>query len=741
VEVDWSKALDLAAAELQRVRTEHGNTAIFGGSYGWASAGRFHHAKTQLERFLNLAGGCTGQVNNYSYGAAMVLLPHVLGTNEYLFGPATSWKTIAENTEIFLALGGTPWRNAQVEAGGCGEHIQRQWTSKARERGMRTINVSPIRDDTSDWQEAEWWAIRPGTDTAFLLALCHTLLVEQLHDASFLTTHCVGFDTFADYLLTGRPGGFNATWAGQICELDPDAIKQLARSIAVYRTMVSLSWSIQRADFGEQPYWAAIALAAMIGQHGLPGGGVGFGYASTNGMGNVGLRARSINLDAFENPTGLDIPVARIADMLLKPGHTLKYNGQDIVFPETRLIYWAGGNPFHHHQDLNRLIKGWKIPDTIIVNEISWTSTARYSDIVFPATTSLERNDIASTSRDRYVMAMKQVTEPYAEARNDFQIFDELATRLGFGHAFTEGRTEMEWLEHLFDEARLSNKKLGIELPTFEKFWEEGVIEYPVAETQHVALRNFREDPDGNPLRTPSGKIEIASKTIASFDLADCPGHPTWLEPREWLGAALASEFPLHLISNQPKTRLHSQLDMLGESKKSKIKDREPARMNPFDAAKRGLQNGDVLKIYNRRGACLAGLIISDDIREGVIQLSTGAWYDAPAGEGSLEIHGNPNVLTHDLGTSSLSWGPSAQSALVEVEKYDGPLPELSVNRPPVIVGARDGWGHVHGANFGNHVVAALGWAARKAGISSQAETIGRMWGMSLRSTPQRSAL
>ncbi|MBJ3778615.1 molybdopterin-dependent oxidoreductase [Acuticoccus mangrovi] len=686
VEVEWDEALDLLAAELTRVRAEHGNTAIFAGSYGWASAGRFHHAKTQLKRFINLFGGATDQVNNYSYGAAMVLLPHILGSNEVLTGQATSWRSIAEDTELMLAFGGTPWKNAQIESGGCGDHTLRHWTAAAAERGMRLVNVSPIRDDVGDWQKGEWWPIRPGTDTALILALAHTLVVEDLHDRHFLATHCVGFETFAQHLIEGRPGGFGADWAASITGIDAEEIRSLARAMVRQRTMIALSWSIQRADFGEQSYWAAIALAAMLGQIGLPGGGIGFGYGATNGIGSTGRRVSAVNLKAPPNPAKSTIPVARIADLLLNPGAELRYNGREITLPETRLIYWAGGNPFHHHQDLNRLVRAFQRPDTIVVHEISWTSTARFSDIVLPATTTLERNDIASNSRDRFMTVMRQVVPPFAGARDDFAIFTDLARRLGFAEAFTEGRDEMAWLAHLYEEARAANVPRGVTLPPFDAFWSSGLVELPEEETPHVAMAEFRADPERHPLATPSGRIEIASATIAGFGLEDCPGHPTWIAPREWLGAPLAERLPLHLISNQPRTRLHSQLDMLGEARDSKIDGREPLRMNPADAAERGLADGDVVRVYNDRGACLAGLLTSAAIRPGVVQMATGAWYDPVDGGGSLDVHGNVNVLTHDLGTSALSCAPAAQSVLVEVERYTGELPEVRVSRPPEFV-------------------------------------------------------
>ena len=190
---------------------------------------------------------------------------------------------------------------------------------------------------------------------------------------------------------------------------------------------------------------------------------------------------------------------------------------------------------------------------------------------------------------------------------------------------------------------------------------------------------------EANPLPTPSGKIEIFSSTIASFAYDDCYGHPAWFEPAEWLGSPLAKRYPLHLISHQPATRLHSQYDHGAVSIASKIKGREAMTMHPSDAAARGISAGDVVRIYNDRGACLAGVRIDDGVRQGVIVLPTGAWYDplVPGELGTLEKHGNPNVLTLDKGTSKLTQGCSAHTALVEVELFKGELPPITAFDPP----------------------------------------------------------
>ena len=535
---------------------------------------------------------------------------------------------------------------------------------------------------------ADWLPIRPNTDAALMLGLMHTLATEELHDTAFLARYCVGFERFQGYLMGEADGvAKSADWAAQITEIDAATIRGLARRMAAGRTMISVSWSVQRADHGEQPYWMAATLAAMLGQIGLPGGGFGYGYGSSSGIGSPKTRVPSPKLPTGKNPVEAFIPVARVTDMLMNPGAKFDFNGQQLTYPDIHLVYWCGGNAFHKQQDINKLLKAWRKPDTIVIHEPWWTAAARRADIVLPCATTLARNDIGATSFDRFWFAMQQAIPPVGEARTDHDIYAALAERLGFQQAFTEGRSEEDWLRHLYEGAREQMGQLNLELPGFEQFWENGHFEFPVPEDPPVLFASFREDPETNPLKTPSGKIEIFSETIDSFGYDDCLGHPAWFEPTEWLGSGKTKPYPLHLISNQPRARLHSQLDGGVVSQGSKVSGREPVWINPQDAAARGILDGDVVRLYNGRGACLAGALVTGEIRQGVVQLATGAWYDPlePGAQGSLDKHGNPNVLTMDKGTSRLAQSTSAQTALVEIERYEGLVPKLTVFAPPEI--------------------------------------------------------
>ncbi|MES2990917.1 MAG: molybdopterin-dependent oxidoreductase [Pseudomonadota bacterium] len=670
VPVGWDEAAKLVAGEIDRVRTEHGNGSIFAGSYGWTSCGRFHHASSQLKRMMNLVGGYTGHVDTYSIAAGPVILRHTLGDAEACGGGANTLDSVAAHAETVIVFGALSPRTAQSEAGGIARHTLEQNLRTMVARGVRVVLVSPVRDDIPDWVPAEWWPVRPNTDTALMLGLAGEIVAAGRHDRDFLARCCSGGEELIGYLNGTQDGVVrNADWAAAICEIDAERIRELARRVVATRTMITVSWSLQRADHGEQPFWAALGLASAIGQIGLPGGGVGFGYASLGGVGAPMAVSRSPSLPQGRNPNADFIPVARISDLLLNPGQTFTYEGQTRTYPDTRLVLWAGGNPFHHHQDLNRLRRAWARPETIVVQDPVWTATARRADIVLPATSSIERNDISGNKRSDHLIAMQQAIAPLGLARNDYDIFRHIADELGVEPAFSEGRDEMAWIRLMYDLTREdAERRFKHPMPAFDAFWAEGAARVPTR-SNHVFLDRFRADPAAHPLATESGRIVLYSRELEGLQLADCPPHPAWLEPAEWLGRAAPDQ--LHLMSRQPQGKLHSQLDDAPAAQASKRDGREQVWLHPADARRFGIADGAVVRLFNARGQCLASACVVDTVRPGVAVLPTGAWYDpADEGENPLERSGNPNVLTLDKGTSHFGQGCSAHTCLVSIETH-----------------------------------------------------------------------
>ncbi|MDB6177274.1 molybdopterin-dependent oxidoreductase [Paracoccus sp. Z330] len=691
VEVSWDEALDLAARELDRVRQQHGNGAIYGGSYGWSSAGRFHHAQSQLRRFLNLIGGYVAARDTYSHAAGEVILPHITGmTNKDIEEGMTSWPLIARHCTLFLAFGGVSGRTAQIAAGGTSRHEVDDWMAQAAANGMKTISVSPLRSDLADLPNARWLPVRAGSDTALILALVYELVAGNRHDQAFLDRCTSGWDQFRAYVMgetDGQPK--SAQWAAPLCDLAAEDIRALAGELADNRVMVAVNWGLQRAHHGEQTVWAGLALAAVLGQIGQPGTGFGFGYGSTTPPGRAKRFISWPSVPQGRNPVDDFIPVARIADMLLNPGKSYAYNGETRQYPDIRLVYWAGGNPFHHHQDLLRLEQAWQRPETVIVHDHSWTATARRADIVLPTTMPLEREDIMINRRDPSLIYMAQVLPPMGEARNDHAIFKGLAQRFAAEQEFTEGRSDEGWLRWLWAGCQGVAQTEGFALPDFERFRETGRFEMSDQDTTRVLFDQFVSDPEANPLATESGRLTLFNDRIAGMQLPDCPGHPCWMEPAEWTLAAAPDE--LHLLSQQPATRLHSQLDNGSEAAASKLQGREVARMHPATAARLNLREGEVVHLHNARGGCLAGLGLDADMRRDCIVLPTGAWADLQnTAQGRICVHGNPNMLTIDLGASQLSQGNISHTALVRVSPWDAALPPLRALDAPGFVTRRE---------------------------------------------------
>jgi biotin/methionine sulfoxide reductase len=670
VEVDWDVALSLVAEENQRVRSQYGADGLFAGSYGWSSAGRFHHARSQIRRFYFAGGGAVDQQGNYSWGAAQFFLPYVIGTYHPLTGKVTEWRSVLEHCQIFLAFGGLALRNAQVASGGAGYHSLDPALAELAAKGIPVINISPLREDCPEFLQAEWIPIRPNTDMALMLALAYEIERSGSADHDFLQRYCVGYQVLRDY-LTGVSDGVAKTayWASAITGIAPERIRLLAKQLIGVRSFITCSYSIQRAHRGEQPYWMMIALSAMLGQIGLPGGGFAFGHGSMNSVGNERIDAPAPASPSYPN-AGQAIPVARIADMLLNPGQPYRFQGKTHHYPDIHLIHWAGGNPFHHHQQLHRLVQGWYKPDTVIVQDIVWTPAARMADIVLPVTTTLERNDLGGSSRDRFVFAMHQAIAPLHQARNDFDIFSELAQRLGYGELFSENRQERQWLEHLYQQC--CDKQPGHDWPAFEQFWQQGYVEIPKGEKPFVFFEQFRNNPQQHPLQTPSGKVELFSETIAGYRDPDFAPHPQWRAPVEWLGAQCARQWPLHFISHQPADRLHSQLAMTPQVDANKTAGKETLYMHPQDALAREITDGQRVEVFNARGRIYAGVRLTHGIAPGVVAMSTGAWFDPGFGQKewhAVEQSGNANVLTLDIASSSLTQGANAMSCLVEVAR------------------------------------------------------------------------
>lgn len=685
VPVSWEQALELASEEIRRVYDAYGPSAVFGCSYGWKSTGKIHSAHTLQQRLLNLMGGFIRCENSYSTAAVAKILPYVVGEAD---PKSTSWEVVLESSETVVFWGCDPFVTNDVDWQTT-LHPAYRYMLELKRRPIRKIFINPVCPETAPafgMEDADWFAPRPGTDCAMMLGMIYELVATGEADRGFLATHVSGWEIFLDY-VTGRTDGVPKTpaWAAEACGIEAGRIAALAHDLKRTRTMLMVGWGMQRQQFGEQPHWMAWALAAVLGQIGLAGGGIGTNYHYSSGgvpegwgpaVGGIPSNVEPIR--PVEKPWigSRVIPVARFAECFLHPGHTIDFNGRKVTYPDVKLVMWAGGNPFAHQPDANKLRTAWKKPETVIVTDSVWTATARHADIVLPASTTWERNDITGIGSlaNEGIAAMRQAIAPQGESRSDYWIFSALAKRLGVGDAFTQGRSDMDWIRLCYDEARKAGDGMSVKLPAFEAFWEKGVERYAVAPQarRYVAFEAFRADPQAHPLATESGKIMLFSPRIAGYGYEDCWGHPAFFPPTEQPACSDAGESvpDLALVSSKSSLRLHSQLDGLSEDPADA--GREPLWIHPKDAEIRGIVTGDIVLVRNRRGRVLAAARVTPRVRQGVVVLQHGAWYDPiETKEGFLDLRGNANTLTMDVPTSKLACGNIASSGFVVVEKWN----------------------------------------------------------------------
>lgn len=680
VRVDWDTALGLTSKAILDTIESHGNEAIFSTSYGaWAHGGVLTPNVLQ-GRFFNLIGGMAVTVGDFSGGAAQVVMPHVVGDME-VYSRQTSWWQLLQNTEQVILVGVDPHKNGRAEGGTADHSMFPRWEA-IRAAGVRFVSINPQRTTTDDWLNAEWVKIIPNTDTALFLAMAHSLVTKRKHDVDFLNTYTVGWEAYVDY-LHGKTDGVAKTpeWAAAITGIPANKIRALADSCADKRTQLAGSWSIQRAHHGEMPYWAMVAFSCMTGQFGSPGGGIGFSWHWGQGGALYSHAIAPGGLPQGRNNTVGICPASRLNEMLLNPGKPFTRNGTTYSYPDVQMIYNAGNNFASHQQDTNELLRAMEKVHTVVVQDCWWTASALVADIVLPACTTVEKNEISSGgtySKDK-VYAMRQVIPPRGESLDDFEIFRRLAAIFNVEEQFSDGREVLEILEDSY------YKSTASEVVDWEEFWESGVARVPIPTEERTWTRHgaFVEDPEANPLATASGKVEIFCQTIADMELDDCPPMPTWLEPAEYLGNAPEPGM-VHVVGPHPYNRIHSQFAQSDLRDELNIEDREFVRISAEDAEKRGISDGDLVELWNDRGAVIAGARVDDGIMPGVVSLYEGAWlsFDSKGRCNSGAI----NMLTSSRAASKLSQATTANTCLARLRKAeDVEGPNLAYQAPQFV--------------------------------------------------------
>ncbi|OEE09923.1 molybdopterin-dependent oxidoreductase [Aliivibrio fischeri] len=675
VRVSWDTALSLVADAIQTTATEHGNEAIFSSSYGgWSHAGLMRPQVLQ-GRFFNLIGGQSTTTGDYSGGASQVILPHVIGDME-VYSPQTAWPVIQENTEIFVLIGCDPWKNNRIEFRVADHQMYSHWKQFA-ENGIQFISINPQQTRTDDELDAEWVKIVPNTDTALFLAMAQHVYVNDLHDIAYLDRYTVGADKYIDHLM-GKNDGIvkSPEWAAKITGIPAEDIQKMAIRFATSKTQFAAGWSLQRADHGEMIHWAIINFAAMLGKIGKPGEGVGFSWHYGNGGMPQSGKTLPIGLSQGKNPVSAICPASRISEMLMNPGKTFTRDGIEYTYPDVKMVYNAGNNLLSHQQDTNELINALNEKvETFVCQDPWWCASSRYADIVLPATSTLERNDLSSggTYSNDKIYAMRQVIKPYGESLDDFEIFRKLAEIFNVEEKFTDGLAFDDILKRAY---HASSATLS-----FDEFWKNGVALLPVPQeaNQWVRHGDFYQDPDKHPLHTTSGKIELYCQDIANFDVKNCPPMPTFLEPFEYLGNAKPNQ--VHVVSPHPYMRLHSQLANTEVRKYESVQGRQYVLINDMDAQKHGIRSGQLVEIYNERGRVITGAKVSDQIMPGVISLEEGAWLQFDS-QGRCNS-GSINVLTSSQACSDLSQANSANTCLAYIQRCRDPESSNLAFEPP----------------------------------------------------------
>lgn len=706
IRVTWDEALDLFYRELERVQKDYGPWALHAGQTGWNQTGSFNNCTAHMQRAVGMHGNYITKVGDYSTGAGQTIMPYVLGSTE-VYAQGTSWSEILDNSDNIVLWANDPVKNLQV-GWNCETHESFKYLEQLKEKvakgEINVLSVDPVKNKTQRYLENDHLYINPMTDVAFMLAVAHVLYNEELYDKKFIETYCLGFEEFIQYVQGQTKDKTEKTpeWAASICGVKADKIREFARMLVNGRTQILMGWCIQRQEHGEQPYWAAAVVAAMVGQIGLPGGGISYGHHySSIGVPSTGFAGPGgfpRNLDQGMKPKwdnndfngySRTIPVARWIDAILEPGKEINYNGGKVKLPDFKMMVISGCNPWHHHQDRNRMKKAFKKLQTVVTIEFAWTATCRFSDIVLPACTQWERNDIDvyGSYSSRGLVAMHRLVDPLFQSKPDFQIMSELTQRFGRREEYTRGMSEMEWIESLYNDCKKSNEG-KFEMPEFNEFWEKSVLDFGEGKPW-VRHADFRKDPELNPLGTPSGFIEITSRKIGRYGYEHCQEHPMWFEKSERShGGPGSDKFPFWLQSCHPDKRLHSQMCESEEFRATyAVQGREPVYINPVDAKAKGIKDGDLVRVFNNRGQLLAGAVVTDSYPRGVIRIEEGAWY-GPLNEkeGAICTYGDPNTLTQDIGSSELAQATSANTCIVDFEKFTGTVPPVTSFGGPIEV-------------------------------------------------------
>jgi anaerobic dimethyl sulfoxide reductase subunit A len=666
--ISWDEALGRIASEFERIKKAHGNAAFYV-PYGTGSYNQVNGRQT-AQRFMNLYGGSLGFYNSYSWACISAATPTVYGT-----GVTGNQRQDWLNAKYILMWS---WNPAEMRDGTNSEYFVR----KARERGARVVCIDPRMTLSAVALADEWVPIRPGTDAAMMSAMAYVMITEGLYDREFVQTHCVGFDetqmpegsagaeSYKDYILGTRDGvPKTPEWAEGLTGVPRATITRLAREYATTKPGVLYQgYGMQRRAYGEQVVRAGCVLAAITGNVGISGG-----WAS-----GIALQAPDGGPFWLVFPTGQN-PVKAMIPSFLWTEAVLRGKGmgaEDGVVGVERLetsvkCIWAVASNalINQHSNVNRTAKilaDERLVEFLLVQDNFLTPTGRYADILLPVCTQFETWGLEDGWKyGDEVILMPKVVEPPFETKSDYRICADIAARLGFEEAYTEGRDERGWVEWALDRYRRTRFP---GLPTLAEMLEANSGVYSVAVTKPaVAFADFRRDPKKYPLPTPSGRIEIFSKRLYDLNKPDSvPAVPKYIQEWESPFGAEAKKYPLQLIGHHYLSRVHSTLENIDW-----LEEAFPQRLflNPLDAEARKIRNGDPVRVWNDRGTTVVRCRVTPRIMPGVVALPQGSWW-TPDARG-VDRRGSVNVLSSERWTP-FAYGNAQHTIMVQVMKAEG---------------------------------------------------------------------
>ncbi len=654
--ISWDEALDTLAGELKRVKADYGPASILmltgGGDSNALSNGRLVNA------LIFQMGGSTRVWGVQSNEAGGFAAQTTYGTTR-----ARSTFDDLANSRFIILWG---WNPANTVCGNAAWHL-----AQAKEKGIKIVSIDPRYTDTTATLANQWIPIIPGTDTALLIAMAYVLIEENLQDQAFLDKYTTGFDRFKDY-VEGRTDGEPKTprWAEAITGVPAAAIAQLAREYGTQKPAALLCGIAPgRTAYGEQYHRAAITLAAMTGNVGIPGGSSagmvwaitmgGFTFLQLPGVGRgMGVGDAANPVDAGAPPRkyaplnyGLNASSARVhftqvADAILK--------GRAGGYPaDYKMLYIVGTSYPNQYANINRAVQALQKLEFIAVHEQFMTPTAKFADILLPSDSLYERNDVTTGHvTPPFYGYTHKVVEPFYEAKSAFDITMALAPRLDVPEFCT--KSAEEWLEEIIRKSAI---------PDGAAFKKQGYYKAPLA-GPHVAFQEQIASPLEHPFPTPSGKIEIYSQHLADMGHPEIPPVPQYLETWESRNDPLAQKYPLQLITTHFLRRAHTQYDNVPWLRELQ---EQVVSLHPSDAASRHIKDGDPVRIFNDRGEMIIPARLTERIMPGVVDIPQGAWF-APDAQG-IDRGGSANVLTRDK--HSPGGALASNTCLVQVEKTE----------------------------------------------------------------------